>query len=174
MSIAMTRPPAAIYREDQWFGWWAYGLAAALMVLGVGSLFPRGAGVDGGLPALWNTKIPIALLVGVSLPTIIVVGVLKMTTEVSHDHIQVWFGFVPTYRHVVALEAVRKVEVVDYRPIRDCGGWGIRRDRHGRVLNARGNRGVRLTLDNGSQLLIGSQRPEELARWIDQEIRPAA
>lgn len=43
------------------------------------------------------------------------------------------------------------------------GGWGIRLAPGGRAGNARGDRGVLLTLGDGHALLIGSQRPEELA-----------
>jgi hypothetical protein len=62
---------------------------------------------------------------------------------------------------------------VQYRPIADHGGWGIRSGRDGeRALTARGNRGVRLVLADGTRLLIGSQRPEELAETIERACRP--
>ena len=87
-----------------------------------------------------------------------------MTTEVTPTDVRVWFGWVPTYRRFVAVGAVQRIEVVSYRPLLDYGGWGIRTGRDGeRVLNARGNRGVRLDLADGTRLLIGSQRPR-LAR----------
>ncbi len=55
-----------------------------------------------------------------------------------------------------------------YRPIADYGFWGIRAGRDGeRALIARGNRGVRLELTDGTRLLIGSQRPEALAAALD-------
>ena len=60
-----------------------------------------------------------------------------------------------------------------YRPLADYGGWGVRTGRDGeRVLNARGNRGVRLDLSDGTRLLVGSQRPEALAVAIERAIRP--
>ena len=66
-----------------------------------------------------------------------------------------------------------RLEVVSYRPLADYGGWGIRSGRDGeRVLNARGNRGVRLDLADGSRLLIGSQRPEALALALERALRP--
>ncbi len=41
-----------------------------------------------------------------------------------------------------------------------------------RALIARGNRGVRLELIDGSKLLIGSQRPEALAMALERALRP--
>jgi hypothetical protein len=68
---------------------------------------------------------------------------------------------------------VQKIEVVTYRPFRDFGGWGIRAGRNGeRALCARGDRGVRLELLDGTRLLIGSQTPEALATAIERAVRP--
>jgi hypothetical protein len=168
------QPPATVYREDQNFAWWVY-LALALMAtttaltyLAVG---PNAPGASG--PRL--SGLAVFLLVGLALPSVLVLGVLRMTTEVTPMTCRVWFGWIPTYRHAVPLSSISSVEVVSYRPLADCGGWGIRRGRDGeRVLNARGDRGVRLTLSDGSRLLIGSQRPEELARALEQASRPQA
>ena len=67
---------------------------------------------------------------------------------------------------------IRSIEVVTYRPIADYGFWGIRTGRDGeRALIARGNRGVRLELADGTRLLIGSQRPEALAAAMDRTLR---
>ncbi len=51
---------------------------------------------------------------------------------------------------------------MQYRPISQYGGWGIRGFGKNRALNARGNRGVLLTKADGSTLMIGSQKPREL------------
>ena len=129
-------------------------------------------------PCPWRDRplvagLGLGIAVGFGLPLLLVVGVLRMTTEVTPTDVRVWFGWVPTYRRVVPIAAIRRVEVVSYRPIPDYGGWGIRPGRDGeRVLNARGNRGVRLDLTDGSRLLIGSQRPEELALAIEGALRP--
>jgi hypothetical protein len=42
------------------------------------------------------------------------------------------------------------------------------------VLSARGDRGVRLLLTDGTRLLIGSQQPEELAAALTRAMRPVA
>ncbi len=69
------------------------------------------------------------------------------------------------------MASIVRIEVVSYRPLMDYGGWGIRVGRDGeRVLNARGNRGVRIELTDGTRLLIGSQRPEALAVAIERTL----
>jgi hypothetical protein len=96
-----------------------------------------------------------------------------MTTEVTPTEVRVWFGWVPVYRRVILIIGIQRYQVIEYRPFADYGGWGIRTGRDGeRVLSARGNRGVRLELADGSKLLIGSQRCEELAETIERAHRP--
>ncbi len=105
----------------------------------------------------------------------LVVGVLRMTTEVSPGAVRVWFGWVPTFRRSVDLSSVTRLEVIQYRPLRDYGGWGIRYGRDGeRILNARGDRGVRLHFADGQRLVIGSQNPELLASALERARRPTA
>ncbi len=88
--------------------------------------------------------------------------------DVAVDGQAVRVRFRPFHRkeRVFALATIVKVEAVTYRPIVDYGGWGIRRGRAGWAYNVSGNRGVRLAFEDGTALLIGSARPEELASAI--------
>lgn len=175
MSVATLRPPAAIYREEQFFAWWIYVLLA--LMVGVGWLsmawhHPAQAGAAAAVrPAM---EIPLSLAVGLVLPPALVVGVLRMTTEVTPVLCRVWFGFVPTYRRAFPVDQITAVEVVRYRAVRDHLFWGVRTTRDGeRVFTARGDRAVRVTLADGSRVLIGSQTPEMLAEALTGAMRPA-
>jgi hypothetical protein len=53
-----------------------------------------------------------------------------------------------------------------YRPILEFGGWGIRVGWRKRAYNVSGNLGVQLVLRDGRRVLLGSQRPAELAAAI--------
>jgi hypothetical protein len=172
LTVAAIQPPSAIYREEQRFGWWIYALLALMMAI-AWAIF-EGKGPVG--PPVAGRHVP-PFLLGVAaaffLPVLLVIGVLRMTTLVTPTDVRVWFGFVPTYRRSIPLTSISRVEVVQYRPVLDYGGWGIRRGRDGeRVLNARGDRGVRLHLFDGSKILIGSQRAEELALAVEGALRP--
>jgi hypothetical protein len=75
-------------------------------------------------------------------------------------------------RRRVPLSAIRSAEPVNYDPAREYGGYGIRSGPRGPAYIASGNSGVQLQLKDGSKLLIGSQRPEELAQNIRRQIQP--
>lgn len=177
MAVASFLPASVVYREEQNFDWWVYALAAlteALIGFALVWLSQKGDGPAAAGP-LGSPSLALLAGFGLCLPPLVVVALLRMTTEVTPTDLRVWFGWVPTYRRFVALDLIQRVEVVSYRPLLDYGGWGIRVGRDGeRVLNARGNRGVRLELSDGARLLIGSQRPETLAAAIEGAIRPGA
>ncbi|WP_435006145.1 hypothetical protein P12x_003794 [Tundrisphaera lichenicola] len=174
LSVAAIQPPSAIYREEQRFGWWIYGLLA--LIMGISWLIFHGQQNPGAPVAGPHARdLSVGFLAGLVLPLLFTIGLLRMTTVVNPSEIRVWFGFVPTYRRSIPIGTVRRVEVVQYRPIADFGGWGLQRGRDGEIaLNARGNRGVRLHLIDGSRILIGSQRPEDLALAVEGALRTGA
>lgn len=107
----------------------------------------------------------VALMLGV----VLLLGALlsmRLTTTVRADAISVRLGFL--YRTRVPLSEITRAEAVQYAPVRDYGGWGIRGSSRRRALNARGNQGVLLTRSDGSTLLVGSQHPRELLEVLSR------
>ena len=162
-SVVTLQPAAVVFREEQYFDWRIYTfIALGEMLTGLALLRGR----------VWSLEFGLGLALGLGLLMVVIIFLLHMTTEVTPSDLRVWFGWLPTYRRYVPIETVRSVEVVTYRPIADYGFWGIRSGRDGeRALIARGNRGVRLELTDGSKLLIGSQKPELLAAALDRSLR---
>lgn len=174
-SVATMQPAAAIFHEEQYFDWKVYALLGLLeAAAGVGLLWwTHRADLSVLQTRAWAPEFILGAVAGLGLPFLLIVSILRMTTEATADLVTVWYGWLPVYSRSVAISNVRSCEVVDYRPIRDHGGWGVRSCRRSgeRALTARGNRGVRLTMTNGDRLLIGSQRPEELAMVLTRLIR---
>lgn len=145
------------FTETQWFAGWAYAVLGLTTFLSLGSLFaaPR-------LPAwLW-------LHVGLSLA--LVVNLLCLRTTVTESDLVAAFGVLfPLYRRRIALADIASAEAVTYSPLADYGGWGIHGWGRNVAFNARGSRGVQLTLQDGRRILVGSQRPEKLAEALDPQ-----
>lgn len=169
MSVVTIRPPAAIYREEQFFAWWIYAALGAMVAIGWGSVAWKFSGrVDQAASSL-----PISWIIGLVLPPALVLCVLRMTTEVAPGDCRIAYGFLPSYRRVIPLDLVARVEIVTYSAFRDHLFWGVHTAKDGeRVLTARGSRGVRLHLADGSRILIGSQTPEALAAAIEGAMQP--
>ena len=158
--------------------WWLWATLILLVALTIGFFgyavveqLVRGRPV-GNRPssdtALLVTAVLVALL-DVGLIALFLVAHLR--TEVRGDGLYLrYFPFHLSFRPI-PLDRVTAVEAVTYRPLRQYGGWGIRWARKGRAYNPTGDRGVKLTYVDGRHLLIGSQRPEELAAAIKPLLR---
>jgi len=132
------------FTETQTFPAFAYG------VLGLSAVAVAEAGL------IWPV-----------LPLGLAFNVLCLRTTVTEKDLSVGFGALfPFYRRRIATADIASCEAVTYSPLAEYGGWGIKWGRGGVALNARGNRGVRLTLRDGRRILVGSQRPEELAEAL--------
>lgn len=107
----------------------------------------------------------VALLLGV-IALLGALLTLRLTTTVTPDALSVRYGFL--YKTRVPLSEIALAEAVEYAPVRDYGGWGIRGSRRRRALNARGNQGVLVTRSDGTTLLVGSQKPRELLAALAQ------
>ncbi len=173
LSVATIQPPAAIYREEQWFSWWVYAALGLVSALAWVFLLDRTVGWPNPWMQFHGRAFKAIVAAGIVVPPSVVVGALRMITLVTPSEVRISFGLIATYRRVIAIDSITSIEVVQYHPLRNHGGWGIRFGRDGeRILNARGDRGVRIQLRDGSKLLVGSQRAEELALAIEAARRP--
>jgi hypothetical protein len=99
---------------------------------------------------------------------------IRLVTEVRSDGLVLHFQWL-WRRRWIPFTDIAGYSVVTYNPIRDYGGWGIRYGVAGdKAYNVSGDRGVRLEFTDGGRLLVGSQRPEELARALDLAMRADA
>jgi hypothetical protein len=92
----------------------------------------------------------------------------KMKTEVKKDGI--YIKYFPFYLNFVKIspEDIQSFEIVTYKPLKDYGGWGLRYGTKGNAITAYGNQGVNLKITYARDMLIGTQKPEELCRAIEK------
>jgi hypothetical protein len=103
------------------------------------------------------------------LALLIFFALARLVIRVSPEGVDVEFQ--PLIRRHIPLADISSCEARVYRPIREYGGWGIRFGwKSGRAYNVRGNRGVQLRLRSGESILLGSQRADELASVIQQQM----
>jgi hypothetical protein len=156
-----------IFKEVQKFRqWWLWLiLLFTIGLFGYGMIKQLVFGQPWGNNPMSDT---ILLIVG---SFVVALGLLfyaaKLVTEVRSDGLYIRFFPLHFSFHRIPLEKLKRYEVRTYSPITECGGWGIRSYRSGKAYNVSGNRGVVLEFIDGRPILIGSQRPEEVAKAID-------
>ncbi|MFN8135462.1 MAG: hypothetical protein U0Z17_09645 [Bacteroidales bacterium] len=171
-----------IYKEEQSFRnsfmLWILLAAILVMISGFGIGFyqqfylhnPYGDKPmsDNGL--LWSGVIT-TVVVGVIF-AMLMGGVL--VTEIWSDGIR--YKFPPLIRKMrfIPLRDIASAEVGKYRPLLEFGGWGWRKRLLQRktAYNVSGSIGIRITLKNGSQILLGTLKQEEMKRAVDKMMKP--
>jgi len=162
-----SNPP--IFKEQQRFQqWWLWVLVLGCTVLAWWAFiqqiladrpFGQNPAPDWAVVLLW-------IVIGFDLPFFF--GILKLVVEVRSG--QVFIHFRPLSRRTIPTSDILSVEVRRYNALVEYGGWGIKGwSRRKMAYNVRGDRGVDLTLRDGRRILIGSQRPEELAAAIESQ-----
>jgi hypothetical protein len=142
------------FHEEQSFRqWWLWALFA-IAVLPAFLI----ATVRGPAPVLLIAPV-IVLGVGALL------ALARLVVDVDGEEITVAFHFLWPKRRI-PISQVRRATVTKYRPFIDYGGYGVRLGFRGWAFNVSGDEGVVVETDDGSRLMIGSQRPTELEAAI--------
>jgi len=90
---------------------------------------------------------------------------VRLVTEVTDRTLSVSFRGLWRKRRI-PIGAIASARALTYDAARDYGGYGIRSSARGRAYIVSGNRGVRIQLADGSELLVGSAKSEALAEAI--------
>jgi len=94
----------------------------------------------------------------------------KLITEVRDNGIYIQLFPLHLTPRRIDFTKLKSYKVRTYKPIREYGGWGIRKGGQGMAYNMSGNQGVQLELYSGKRILIGSQKPEELFHAIERQV----
>jgi len=110
----------------------------------------------------------------IALGTLVLVTALFLTasleTTVDREAINIAFHFLWPKRRI-SIPDVRKAAATKYRPLLDYGGYGVRLGFRGWAFNVSGDEGVLVETKDGSRVMIGSQRPNELETAIARAMR---
>ena len=108
-----------------------------------------------GAELLSSTGLWVPILLPVAILVFFYVASLK--TDVDSTGIRI--RYFPMWQTHIPWEKIESAEITKYGFV----GYGIRFSiRHGTVFNAKGDMGLQIVKKNGSRILIGTQRPEEL------------
>lgn len=133
------------------------------MVMGV--VQQVGFGISWGSKASTNLGLMLSTLIPLGM--LILMKSIRMETVISESDIHM--RFFPFITRVFPLEDIQEAYVRESSPIREFGGWGIRWAlTGGMAYNVSGKHGLQLVLKNGKKVFLGTQKPRELQRVIDQ------
>ena len=89
-----------------------------------------------------------------------------MRTIVTRELVTVRLGLFGIRVLKIKTSEIAASEIMEFSPIKDFGGYGIRFNRKMYAYFLKGNRGIKITLDHGMQYLIGADHPEQMLAVI--------
>ncbi len=146
--------------------WWVRGVLIGLVVLALWAFVQQ---VVLGRPFGTNPAPDAAVWVLTPLVVAFAAGLQWLHLDVTVDERSLRVRVFPFVRREIPLARVRGAEATAYRPIRDYWGWGVRyAPGRGWCYTMSGDRGVRIELDDGKTILVGSRRADELAAALSR------
>jgi hypothetical protein len=94
---------------------------------------------------------------------------LKLQTRITVDGI--YYRFFPVQRMFRAIKKsdIEKLEVKTYDPLSEYGGWGIRYGKNGWAYSVKGKKGIYISLDFETHVLIGTSKPDEVRVFLGRK-----
>ena len=143
-----------IFEENQKFTqWWLWVILLSFPIIALG-------------PFDENTVNIYHVLIGLFIPFLFYLFELRLKVNVEGLHYQ----FSPFHfkSHTIKLEDIESIKAMEYSPLKEYGGWGIKYGFKGKAYNVSGNKGVKIFLKNGLNIMFGSQKHNELAKALKQ------
>jgi hypothetical protein len=92
---------------------------------------------------------------------------LKLNTTISESGITAHFFGIPFFKKHIDWNDIQNIAVIEYSPISEYGGWGVRWSFNGWCYNVSGKIGIKIIQKNGKPFLIGTQQKEEAQSVIN-------
>lgn len=158
----MAQEARVIFREEQrWWTYWRRFIIFANLVFIV------------GLVAIWHyTRIPGLFLFFwtlIEVTAFLPITFSKMTTEICEDGIYIYyFPLLGIWAKRYPADKIVHFKTKRILPLRE-GGYGIRMamSSGGWLYNVSGQEVVQVDFTDGRRIMVGTQRPEELAKAIE-------
>jgi hypothetical protein len=104
------------------------------------------------------------VLLGVMLMVFIFSG---QRVTITRQELTVRWGAIGLKVLRLNIMEITALELYEFQPLKDFGGYGIRYGRGMKAYYLRGDRGVKLTMTNGKKYLVGSDHAERLFKVLE-------
>jgi hypothetical protein len=148
--------------------WWHYLLAAFPMALVTG-IFLAARMNDVSNPDDRLASVIMGSTMFILLMAFIWFLLLRLETHMDSNGIKVNYKWMPFCKRTIPWDEIKQISVIDYSPLSDYGGWGVRYSASGNgwCYNVAGDKGIKLFYQTGKPFLIGTQQAEKAEQIID-------
>jgi hypothetical protein len=93
---------------------------------------------------------------------------LKLETTINNHVVSVNYYGIPFCKRKMPWSEIEMISLVDYDPLLDYGGWGVKYGMFGNgwCYNVSGNVGIKIKISNKKPFLIGTQKKDDVEKII--------
>lgn len=96
---------------------------------------------------------------------------LKLTTEFTASSFRYkMFPYHLKWKEISSSE-IQNVEVRDFKPFQEYGGWGNRRGKSGRSYTIKGKVGIQFLMKDGQKILFGTQQKVAVGSFLKEKFK---
>jgi hypothetical protein len=140
------------FEENQKFNqWWLWVILLSFPIISVG-------------PFDENEINVYYVLIGLAIPLLFYLFELRI--KVNEDGFHYQFSPFHLKFHTIKMDEIESFKAMEYSSLKEYGGWGIKYGFKGKAYNVSGNKGVKVFLKNGNNIMFGSQKHKELAKAL--------
>lgn len=147
--------------------WWVYAVCVAIAVVAAWAFIQQIILQNpfGTKPAP-DAVLYIMLLLSFLLLLLIMTVRLKLRINEKGVHVH----YFPFLKRFYQWSQIVSFEVVEYDPLKDFGGWGIRHNwkQKSKAFTVSGHHGLSLLMNDGRKVIIGTYKPEKLKVFLKQ------
>ena len=142
-----------LFEENQKFTqWWLWVILLSFPIISFGPFDENEININ-------------YVLIGFFIPFFFYLFELRLKVSAEGLHFQ--FFLFHFKSHIIKLDDIQKLKALEYSPLKEYGGWGIKYGFKGRAYNVSGNKGVKVFLKNGNNIMFGSQKNKELEKSLE-------
>lgn len=151
----------SFYETQKFTQWWLWTILIGILSIPIYQLFNQF--LLNSLVSI-GTETIITLVIGLLL--IVLFCYIKLVTFIDEKYIILKYS--PLIQKTISWNEVEKVEIVDYGFV---GGWGVRwGSSYGTIYSTKGRIGLALTLKDGTKLVIGTQKKDEMEKALKNKL----
>jgi hypothetical protein len=163
-----------IFEEKQRFNqWWLWVLLIVIGIIPIGLQIYQIATIKNHL-SHDSSFLSLVLTCFAAVLVFILFFGTTLLTKLDRDGVHVRLSPFHFKWRYYAWSSIKSCQVRNYNPLTEYGGWGIKGTKHDRAFNISGKQGIQLEFKDGNRLLIGTQKPKDVQKWLSMNLNLTA
>ncbi|GAB2492603.1 hypothetical protein [Algoriphagus taiwanensis] len=118
---------------------------------------------NGMKEGLWGLGIVVLI---VSLVFMLLM-LIRLETRIDEYGVKFrFFPFISSWR-TFPKSQIRQIQIINYSPLTDYGGWGLKGNRTTKAYSIIGDEGILLDIGEKKKIMIGTQKGKELRSYLE-------